>query len=291
MDFGLYSINFTTKSTDIHDIGVDFKKLFQKNQYINKSAILVLCTAVCFRAKADSFGDRRNMIFSPSLHDKSLRNKEEFMSKIETGMSGYLHTYEAYRVPKGTSVKNASGEDIVLSNEEDVLVLTKKAGKQLVKDRRAHNGMLQLKAELAAQKTQNAANEKNAEDQAKIMAVYRAIAKGDIVPASDERKLQEYSADLYQAAKMAQSMAQINERKKHASQWDEEEEDAYNAKKKALCDESNEAAAAAITGARDFSNAQKKRIVEIDSSNIDFSSMEVMSLGAGVTGVLIDLSI
>lgn len=35
------------------------------------------------------------------------------------------------------------------------------------------------------------------------MAVYRAMAKGDIVPASDERKLQEYNSDLYQTAKFA----------------------------------------------------------------------------------------
>lgn len=29
------------------------------------------------------------------------------MSKIDSNMSGYLHTYEAYRIPKGTQVKDA----------------------------------------------------------------------------------------------------------------------------------------------------------------------------------------
>lgn len=212
------------------------------------------------------------------------------MSRIDTSMLGYLHTYEAYRVPKGTKVKDAMGEDIVLSNTEDVLVLTEKASKQLVKDRREHNGMLQLKVEIAAQKTQNAANEKIAEDQAKVMAVYLAMVKGDIVPAGDEKKLQEYSFELYQAAKMAQSMAQSAERRKQESQWDEKEENAYNAKKKELLDESNEAVSAVIEGSQEFSSAQKQRIVEIDSSGIDFSSMKVMSLGSGVTGVHIDLS-
>lgn len=217
------------------------------------------------------------------------------MSKIDSNMSGYLHTYEAYRIPKGTKVQDAAGKEVVLSEEEDVLVLTEKAGKQLIKDRKEHNGMLQQKAELAAQRTQDAANEKIAKDNAKVMAVYRAMVKGDVVPASDERKLQEYDKDLYQAAKMAQSMAQLRdkqaERRKHASQWDEKEERAHKEKMKELGDASKEAVLAIGEGSRKFSSAQKERIVEIDSSGIDFSSMQVMSLGSGVTGAHIDFSI
>lgn len=213
------------------------------------------------------------------------------MGRIDSNMSGYLHTYEAYRVPKGTKVKDANGEEVVLSNEEDVLVLTEKAGKQLVKDRKVYNGMLQYKAEMAAQKTQEAAGEKIVKDQAKIMAVYRAMAKGDIVPAGDERKLQEYSSDLYQMAKMAQSMAQQAELRMQASQWDEKEEEAHKAKMKELRDESNEAALAIGEGSQEFSSAQKEHIVEIDSTGVDFSLMQVMNLGSGVTGTHIDLSI
>ena len=210
------------------------------------------------------------------------------MSKINANMSNYLHTYEAYRIPKGTKVKDAAGKEVVLSNEEDVLVLTAKAGKQLVNDRRSYGYMLQMQAERAAQKTQEAASEKYAKDQAKIMSVYRAMAKGDIVPASDEKKLMEYSSELYQSAKMAQSMALQAERRKHKSQWDEKEEEAHRVKMKELRDESNEAALAVGTGSSEFSNVQKERIVEIDSSEVDFSSMQVMNLGSGVTGAYID---
>ena len=206
-------------------------------------------------------------------------------------MSGYLHTYEAYRVPKGTKVQDATGKEVVLSNEEDVLVLTEKASKQLVKDRNEHNVMLQMKAERAAQKTQQAASEKVAKDTAKVMAVFRAMSKGDIVPASDEKKLQEYDSDMYQMAKIAQSMAIQEKRKKHDSQWDEKEEKEHKAKMKELGEKSNEAALAVGTGSKAFSNAQKECIVEIDSSEVDFSSMQVMSLGAGITGANIDLSI
>ena len=42
-------------------------------------------------------------------------------------MKAYMHSYEAYRVPKGTQVKDVSGNDVILSQEKDVLVLTEKA--------------------------------------------------------------------------------------------------------------------------------------------------------------------
>lgn len=213
------------------------------------------------------------------------------MDGIGKGMQGYLHTYEAYRIPKGTTVKDASGEDIILSEKEDTFVLTEKAGRQLVNDRKAHNGMLQMKAEAAAQRTQSVAAEKQAKDYSKIMAVYRAMVKGDIVPSGDERKLQEYDPDLYQMAKNAQSMARQAERKEHKSQWDEREESAHREKMRELSNESNEAAHAAATGPGAFASAQKDHIVEIDSGGVDFSSMTVMSLGAGVTGAQIDLSV
>ena len=213
------------------------------------------------------------------------------MSRIDANMSGYLHTYEAYRIPKGTKVKDATGQEVILSNEEDVLVLTEKAGRQLVEDRRNYGSMLQMQAQMAAQRTQDAASKKYAKDQAKVMSVFRAMAKGDIVPVSDEKKLMEYSSELYQSAKMAQSLALQAERRKHKSQWDDKEEEAHKAKMKELRDKSNEAALAVGTGSREFSNVQKERIVEIDSDGMDFSSMQVTSLGADVTGAYINLSV
>ena len=213
------------------------------------------------------------------------------MGRIDANMSGYLHTYEAYRIPKGTKVKDTTGKDVILSNEEDILVLTEKASRQLVEDRRNYGYMLQMQAERAAQRTQEEASEKYAKDQAKVMSVFRAMAKGDIVPPSDEKKLMEYSSELYQSAKMAQSMALQAERRKHKSQWDDKEEKAHEAKMKELRDESNEAALAVGTGSSKFSNEQKERIVEIDSSGVDFSSIQVMNLGSGVAGAYIDFSV
>ena len=215
------------------------------------------------------------------------------MNKIDNNMQAYLHSYEAYRVPKGTTVKDVAGKDVVLSKEEDVLVLTEKASKQLIEDRRDYGGMLQTKAEMAAQKTQEEAMKQMMKDQAKALAVFRSMSNGDVVPDTDEKKLMEYDDKLYQAAKMAQAMAQRmkKEAEKRESEWDEKEE-AEDVKRMAeLSEASNEAALAVGTGSQEFSVAQKQNIVEVDSSGVDFSNLTAMSLGSGVTGANIDLSL
>lgn len=215
------------------------------------------------------------------------------MNKIDSNMSAYLHAYEAYRIPKGTAVKDAAGQELVLSKEEDVLVLTEKSSKQLIEDRRDYGALLQMEAEVAAQKTQEEGMKKAMDDMAKALAVFRSMSKGDIVPSSDERKLMEYDDKLYQAAKISQAMAQRmkKELEKKKSEWDEKEEAEQKKKMEELCEASNEAALAVGTGSREFSAAQKQCIVEVDSSGIDFSSLTAVNLGSGVTGANIDLSL
>ncbi len=214
------------------------------------------------------------------------------MSISGVDYTGYLHTYEAYRIPKGTTVKNSEGEDVILSKEEDQLVLTEESSRQLVKDRKDYGDMLKTQAEMAAEKTQSAATEKYIKDQAKALAVYRALANGDNVPASDESRLMDYDKKLYQAAKMAQAMAQMQKKKAESkeSQWDQREEEAHNKKMEKLCEESNEAALAIGTEYHKFYEAQLQNVVEIDSSGVDLSSLKTCNLG-GLTGEYIDLSL
>ena len=59
---------------------------------------------------------------------------------------------------------------------------------------------------------------------AKIMTVARRMSNGDEVPYTDEKKLLEYSSELYQAAKSAQMIHQMEEHEKYDSLWGEEEE-------------------------------------------------------------------
>lgn len=71
------------------------------------------------------------------------------------------------------------------------------------------------------------ASEEYAEDMAKIMEVARRIMHGDIVPASDEKKLMEYSEEMYQTAKSVGAMVRRQKREKHKSLWGDEEEKQY----------------------------------------------------------------
>ncbi|MCI9436056.1 MAG: hypothetical protein HFH85_02605 [Lachnospiraceae bacterium] len=63
---------------------------------------------------------------------------------------------------------------------------------------------------------------------AKIMEVARRIMRGAIVPAADEKKLMEYSEEMYQTAKSIGAMVQRQKREKYDSLWEDEEEKAYD---------------------------------------------------------------
>lgn len=77
-------------------------------------------------------------------------------------------------------------------------------------------------ANLEVAKQQGDAMEEYATDMAKIMEVARRIMKGGIVPPSDEKKLMEYSMEMYQAAKNIGAMAR--EKEEYDSLWEEEKE-------------------------------------------------------------------
>ncbi len=73
-----------------------------------------------------------------------------------------------------------------------------------------------------------------AEDLVKIMEVARRIAKGAKVPATDEKKLMDYSMEMYMAAKNAAMLLKLKKREEYDSLWDEDkEEKEYDPKGKA----------------------------------------------------------
>lgn len=82
-------------------------------------------------------------------------------------------------------------------------------------------------ANMLSAKQQGDAMEEYVEDLGKIMEVARRLMKGDIVPASDEKKLMEFSNELYQAAKNIGALAKQKEKEKYDSLWKEEEEKEY----------------------------------------------------------------
>ena len=80
-------------------------------------------------------------------------------------------------------------------------------------------------ANMVSAEQQGEAMEDYVEDLGKIMEVARRLMKGDIVPATDEKKLMEYSMEMYQAAKNIGALIREKEREEHESLWDDEEEE------------------------------------------------------------------
>ncbi|MBR2409112.1 MAG: hypothetical protein IKB07_09210 [Lachnospiraceae bacterium] len=214
------------------------------------------------------------------------------MSSVNNNISTFLHTYEAYRIPKGHEALNAKNAELIKTEEGSELILTEASRKQLLKDREKYNAMLFAEANMAAEKTQMAAREKQAIDEAKIMAVVRAMSKGDIVPPSDEKKVMEYDGDLYQAAKMAQTIAIQAERHKRKSLWDEEEEEEFRKKMDELNEEANELSSGIGEKSADFAKAQEAQVVEVDMGNVDLSKIQYFVKYSGnVGGAILDMSI
>lgn len=79
-------------------------------------------------------------------------------------------------------------------------------------------------AEVAKQQAD--AGSEMAAELSKIMTVVRRLSQGDIVPYYDEKKLMEYSSDLYQAAKNAQMLRRLEKPEKYDSLWEDTDEEA-----------------------------------------------------------------
>ena len=90
--------------------------------------------------------------------------------------------------------------------------------------------MSKLNAQWAGQvnaltaKQQSEAMEEYNQDLMKVMEVARRLMKGAIVPPQDEKKLMEYSMELYQAAKNIGALSKQKEKEEYDSLWDEKED-------------------------------------------------------------------
>lgn len=204
-------------------------------------------------------------------------------------LTEYLHTYEAYRIPKGTKIQNADGKTEITT--EDQLILTEEAQKKLMQDRLNYGSdMIAQRRRMDAE--QNAeAEKKYAEDQAKMTEVFRSMAQGKIVSPTDEKKLIEYDPKLYMAAKNAQMMAKRAEEEKEAF-FNEKDEEDYQKKMEAYNTKKDEFNSSFNSEFDKFVEAQKSSVVEIDKGNIDLSTLKpVVNLGGGISGTIMDISI
>lgn len=115
------------------------------------------------------------------------------------------------------------------ANEAAILELTIQAVDEKQSEYREYMDKLMEQwaatANMVSAEQQGEAMEDYVEDLGKIMEVARRLMKGDIVPATDEKKLMEYSMEMYQAAKNIGAMIREKEREEHESLWDDEDEE------------------------------------------------------------------
>ena len=210
------------------------------------------------------------------------------MTGVSFNISPYVHSYEAVKLQKGQEVPKDKQANLIQDDDGEQYLLTDAAKEQMIKDKKAFNDAYMMQSQMATSKANAEAEKKHAEDQAKAMTVYRNMAKGDIVPPGDERRLMEYDKDMYQFAKTAQMMAQNAERKKHKSEWDEDEEREYQEKQNKLNEESNAWVENMNPTAQALYAAQRDAIVEIDAPAAAESAS--IAVSSGDTGAILDIT-
>ena len=127
-------------------------------------------------------------------------------------------------------MKSEENGNIIYANEAATLELTIKTVEEQKNKYREYMDKLMQQwtaiANMESAKQQGEAMEEYAVDMGKIMEVARRIMQGGIVPPTDEKKLMEYSMELYQAAKNIGALMRQKEREEYESLWKDEEEKA-----------------------------------------------------------------
>ena len=117
----------------------------------------------------------------------------------------------------------------IYANEAAILELTMAEVEEKKAECQEYMNRLQKQwagiANMVSAEQQAEAMEEYVDDLGKIMEVARRFMKGGIVPATDEKKLMEYSMEMYQAAKNIGAMVKQREREKYDSLWEEEDKD------------------------------------------------------------------
>ena len=164
-----------------------------------------------YRAQRATIIDRRR---------KLVKKKEETDNKIKTTFD--LDKREIYANEAATLELSIGALNEKFDENQEVL------------DRLTDQYVSVFNAE--ASKQQKDAMEDAAMEMSKILETARRIGKGARVPATDEKKVMEYSMDLYLAAKNLAMLNKMNQKKKdkYDSLWgDEEDKQEYDPEGKA----------------------------------------------------------
>lgn len=162
---------------------------------------------------------------------------------------------------KALATGQVSVDGVSIDLSEEALQALRDAREKFYADRDAETERYVAEFNSYVAKQQQEAGEDMAEDMAKALATARRIARGDIVPALDEKKLLEYSDELYNMAKMSAMLHQMEEHRKDKSLYNDD-------------DENRE-----YTDPEEETTPMQKYAVEVEVSLGDVSAVEVISEG------------
>jgi len=204
------------------------------------------------------------------------------MFRIQSDYSQYLHTYEAFRLSVDSIPETASHANLVKNGTDSTeLILTEESKEQMIQDRLNYSEQLKFEMDAYLAEQNAEIEKKQNEDKIKAMTVFRELSAGKTVPSYDENKLMQYDSKMYNLAKSAQMLAQLEQDRKQnkteKSLWDEEDREQNTDYPTA-----DELASEDMRNWNEFMQAQANSVVEISSDGIDASSITgFASMGGG----------
>lgn len=143
-----------------------------------------------------------------------------------TGRKGIIFT-NAADMGKALATGQVRVDGVTIDLSEEAMQALYDAREKFYADRDAETLRYVAEFNGYAAKAQSEAMEDISADMAKAMETARRIAKGDVVPAIDERKLLEYDKELYQMAKASAMLHAKEKHKKDKSLYEDDEKREY----------------------------------------------------------------
>ncbi len=148
-----------------------------------------------------------------SAQIKAYHEKQKELSKQKKELESKINT-----TPNGKTIyaNEAATLELTMEAVEEKQTEYKEYMEKLMEQWSATTNMISTEQ-------QNEAMKEHVADLAKVLEVARRLMKGAIVPAKDEKKLMEFSMEMYQAAKNIGAMAKKKEKEEYDSLWDDKE--------------------------------------------------------------------
>ncbi|MCH5253313.1 MAG: hypothetical protein J1F41_00190 [Lachnospiraceae bacterium] len=143
-----------------------------------------------------------------------------------TGKKSILFT-NATDIGKALATGQVKVDGVTIDLSKEAMQALSDAREKFYADRDAETLRYVAEFNSYAAKAQSEAMEDISEDMAKALETARRIARGDVVPAIDERKLLEYDKELYQMAKASAMLHAKEKHKKEKSLYEDEEKREY----------------------------------------------------------------